>query len=78
MAQKLFQKEYQKILPSGFLGINIGPNKETKNKVEDYYTCLSKLSSEYANYITINISSPNTEGLRNFHDKEEMEKLLRY
>ena len=29
--------------PNGFLGVNIGPNKETKNKAEDYYYCLSKL-----------------------------------
>ena len=62
-------------LPSGFLGINIGPNKDTKNKEEDYYFCLSKLFS-YAGYITINISSPNTEGLRSFQDREELEKLL--
>ncbi len=61
--------------PSGFLGINIGPNKDTKNKEEDYYLCLSRLSS-YAGYLTINISSPNTEGLRDFHDKDELEKLL--
>ena len=61
--------------PNGFLGINIGPNKETKEKEKDYYTCLSKLSI-YADYITINISSPNTKGLRNFHDQLEMEKLL--
>ena len=61
--------------PTGFLGINIGPNKETKNKEEDYYICLSKLFM-HAGYITINISSPNTEGLRNFHDQREMEKLL--
>ena len=61
--------------PTGILGINIGPNKDTKNKAEDYYACLTKLST-YANYVTINISSPNTEGLRNFHDQNEMEKLL--
>ena len=61
--------------PTGFLGINIGPNKETKNKEEDYFTCLSRLST-YAGYVTINISSPNTEGLRNFHNQEEMKKLL--
>ena len=30
----------------------------------------------HADYITINISSPNTKGLRNFHDQEEMKKLL--
>ena len=61
--------------PDGFLGINIGPNRETKNKEEDYFTCLSGIST-YASYITINISSPNTEGLRNFHNLEEMKKLL--
>ncbi len=61
--------------PNGFLGVNIGPNKETKNKAEDYYYCLSKLPI-YTNYITINISSPNTEGLRNFHNVADMEKLL--
>ena len=61
--------------PDGFLGINFGPNKETKNKEEDYYICLSRLPRN-AGYITINISSPNTEGLRNFHDQNEMKKLL--
>ena len=61
--------------PDGILGINIGPNKETKKKEDDYFTCLTKLAI-YSNYITINISSPNTEGLRNFHDQSEMEKLL--
>ena len=61
--------------PEGFLGINIGPNKETKNKEEDYYICLSRLSM-FAGYITINISSPNTEGLRDFHGKKSMSNLL--
>ena len=61
--------------PQGFLGINIGPNQETKNKSEDFYICLSKLYS-YADYITINISSPNTEGLRDFHEENSMIKLL--
>ena len=62
-------------LPDGFLGINIGPNKDTLNKEEDFYSCLKKISS-YAGYVTINISSPNTEGLRDFHDQKELEKLL--
>ncbi len=62
-------------LPSGFLGINVGPNKDTNNKEEDYYTCISRLSS-HASYLTINISSPNTEGLRNFHDQQELNRLL--
>ena len=62
-------------LPDGFLGINIGPNKDTLNKEEDFYSCLKKISP-YAGYVTINISSPNTEGLRDFHDQKELEKLL--
>jgi len=61
--------------PEGFLGINIGPNKETENKEEDYYICLTRLSM-FAGYVTINISSPNTEGLRDFHDQGELKKLL--
>ena len=62
-------------LPSGYLGINVGPNKDTINKEEDYYICLTRLSS-HAGYLTINISSQNTEGLRNFHNQKELEKLL--
>ncbi len=61
--------------PQGILGINIGPNKESRNKSEDFYICLSKLYS-YADYVTINISSPNTEGLRDFHESNSMIKLL--
>ena len=61
--------------PTGVLGINIGPNKETKNKSDDFYLCLLKLYS-HADYITINISSPNTEGLRDFHEENSMTRLL--
>ena len=62
-------------LPSGFLGINIGPNKDTKNKEEDYFFCLSQLSS-YAGYLTINISSPNTPGLRDLHKDSHFVELM--
>jgi len=61
--------------PNEFLGINIGPNKDTKNKILDFLKCLESLHI-YANYITINISSPNTEGLRSFHEKELLSELL--
>ena len=72
---EIVSKRISDNLPSGFLGINIGPNKDSKNKDEDYFICLSRLSS-FAGYITINISSPNTEGLRNFHEEKALEKLL--
>ena len=59
----------------GILGINIGPNKETKDQKNDF--CLGlKSFFDIADYITINISSPNTEGLRDFHDQEKLKDLL--
>jgi dihydroorotate dehydrogenase len=61
--------------PNGFLGINIGPNKDTKNKIDDYLISLSKIY-EQSNYITINISSPNTEGLRDLHEKNLFNNLM--
>ena len=62
-------------LPDGLLGINIGPNKDTENKIEDYLKCFRKFYN-LGDYITINISSPNTENLRDFHNKNELEELL--
>ena len=59
----------------GLLGINIGPNKDTNDRLKDYVECL-KTFHEFADYITINISSPNTEELRNFHDQEKLNSLL--
>ena len=59
----------------GILGINIGPNKETKNQKKDFCLGLSNFF-DIADYITINISSPNTEGLRDFHDQEKLKDLL--
>ena len=61
--------------PSGLLGINIGPNKDTKNRIEDYLKCFRNLN-HLGDYITINISSPNTENLRSFHNPKELEELL--
>ena len=60
----------------GLLGINIGPNKDTDNRLNDYIECL-KIFHEIADYITINISSPNTEDLRSFHDQTKLNNLLK-
>jgi dihydroorotate dehydrogenase len=59
-----------------FLGINIGPNKDTKDKILDFLKCFSRLN-KFASYITVNISSPNTEGLRDFHEEKLLSELLR-
>ncbi len=59
----------------GFLGINIGPNKDSTNRVDDYLICFRKFYN-LADYITINISSPNTENLRDFHKQDELNLLI--
>ena len=59
----------------GILGVNIGPNKDTKDQKNDF--CLGlKSFFDVADYITINISSPNTKGLRDFHNQEKLKDLL--
>ena len=59
------------------LGINIGKNKVTplENAVDDYLACMQQVYS-YADYITINISSPNTPGLRELQHGEGLTALL--
>ena len=65
----------RKNIPKSLLGINIGPNKDSKNRLEDYLICFRKFYN-LADYLTINISSPNTENLRNLHNKGELDELL--
>ena len=61
----------------GILGINIGKNKDTPESeaVNDYLVCMEKVYP-LASYITINISSPNTPGLRNMQHGEHLNDLL--
>tara|TARA_B100001123_G_C15124957_1_gene952957 strand:+ start:39 stop:1085 length:1047 start_codon:yes stop_codon:yes gene_type:complete len=59
----------------GILGINIGPNKDTKDQKMDFCQGLKNFF-DIADYITINISSPNTKDLRDFHEKEKLKDLL--
>ena len=59
----------------GLLGINIGPNKNSNNRLNDYLINL-RAFHDIADYITINISSPNTENLRNFHEETKLNELM--
>ncbi|MFZ5560458.1 MAG: quinone-dependent dihydroorotate dehydrogenase [Pseudomonadota bacterium] len=61
----------------GVLGINIGKNFDTplENAVDDYLACLDKVYA-HASYVTVNISSPNTQGLRNLQSGEALAALL--
>ena len=59
----------------GIAGANIGKNKDTKNASEDYVRGLHAVYP-YADYITINISSPNTKGLRDLQQRAALLELL--
>jgi dihydroorotate dehydrogenase len=61
----------------GIVGVNIGANKNSKGeqRIDDYITCFNKVA-KYSDYLTINISSPNTPGLRNLHDEENIKNLI--
>ena len=62
-------------LNRGLLGINIGPNKDSNDRQNDYLIGL-RAFHDIADYITINISSPNTENLRTFHDETKFDELM--
>ena len=62
--------------PTGILGVNIGPNKETVDKIKDYITCFESFC-DLCDYICINISSPNTPNLRDLHEKDKIKELLK-
>ena len=70
-------RQVQKRKFSGILGINIGKNFDTPNEkaVDDYLIGLEKVYP-HADYITINISSPNTKDLRDLQDAEQLDALL--
>ena len=57
------------------LGINIGANKDSADRVADYVTGVRNME-HWADYLTVNISSPNTPGLRALQDKTALDDLL--
>jgi dihydroorotate dehydrogenase len=61
----------------GMLGINIGRNKDTPNELaaSDYLFCLERVYP-VADYVTINISSPNTAGLRELQEEQTLRRLI--
>jgi len=59
----------------GKLGINIGANKDSEDRISDYVTGVKNMAP-LADYLTVNISSPNTPGLRALQDKPALQELL--
>ncbi|WP_062112346.1 quinone-dependent dihydroorotate dehydrogenase [Aureimonas sp. AU40] len=59
----------------GIVGVNIGANKDSADRIADYVTGIHRFA-ELARYLTINISSPNTPGLRNLQKGSDLDDLL--
>ncbi len=75
---ELVYKNIIKFKGSATVGVNIGKNKETPlDQAYDDYICLYRKFAEVADYIAVNLSSPNTPGLRALQSGEYLEKLLR-
>lgn len=75
---KVKLENYRKKFPVGsefLVGVNIGPNKDSLDRFNDY-EILSENLSEFADYITINISSPNTPNLIEFHESKHLKKVI--
>jgi dihydroorotate dehydrogenase len=60
---------------NGIVGVNVGANKDAKDRVGDYVAGVTAMA-DVADYLTINISSPNTPGLRNLQDAGALRELL--
>ena len=73
LVSKIKNKKYDAVI-----GVNIGANKESTNdkRIEDYVFCFEKVY-KYCDYVTVNISSPNTPKLRKLHNPDELEKIFK-
>ncbi len=67
----------ERVRYDGVLGINIGKNKDTPNEraVDDYLFCLERVYA-LADYVTVNISSPNTQGLRDLQEEDTLRRFV--
>ena len=60
----------------GFVGVNVGANKDSTDRAADYVACSAALAP-YADYLVCNVSSPNTPGLRNLQGRAQLGDLLK-
>ena len=77
-AEKVLQniEKYDSANGPGLLGVNLGKNLDSKELTEDYLKLL-KIFNRKASYITLNVSSPNTPGLRELEQKDNLDKLVK-
>lgn len=60
---------------AGIVGINVGINKDSENQAGDFATAVER-AAPLADYLTVNVSSPNTPGLRDLQAADQLDKLL--
>lgn len=65
----------QRFHRTGVLGVNLGKNKTTEDAAADYIAGVQRLG-KYADYLVVNVSSPNTPGLRSLQGREQLHALL--
>ena len=70
-------RNVEKAKRNGILGINIGKNRDTPNEnaSDDYIYCMERVFA-LADYVTVNISSPNTSGLRDLQEEETLRRFI--
>jgi dihydroorotate dehydrogenase len=68
-------RKWIRTINRGVVGVNIGANKDSHDRIADYVAGVKAMSS-VADYLTVNISSPNTPGLRQLQDEGELNALL--
>ena len=71
----VLQRLIERRTRGGIIGVNVGANKDSNDRIGDYVKGI-EVFEDVASYITINISSPNTPGLRNLQSKADLQKLL--
>ncbi len=70
-----FAARLERRAKNGVVGANVGANKESADRAADYVTCLQRVWP-HASYVTANVSSPNTPGLRGLQERGALEELL--
>jgi dihydroorotate dehydrogenase len=74
-AQRLIKRQHRKHAP-GIVGANVGKNRETEDGAADYVACIDQVAG-LTDYLVVNLSSPNTPGLRGLQARAPIEDLLR-
>lgn len=74
-AMEQLKRTFLKAKPKGIIGVNLGKNKLSESPTDDYVLGVKRFAA-LAHYLVINVSSPNTPGLRNLQEKKHLENII--